>query len=253
MPEERPGRVLRLEPIGRMALVVHREGALVQAVVVGHDHAAVAARDRLELVEAERAGRPEAADAAALVGRAEGLGAVLDERDAVTVGDRLELVDPGRAAEHVDDQDAGRARRDLRLDVGRIEIEGLVDLGQDRRRARVHDRGDRGDVREARDDDLVAGADAQAEERDPQRGRAAAVEGERVLHAGQLGDGLLDVMHLCPEGRVVGRPVAAQVAALEDLHHLGGLLGSDQLDPGSGHGRLPRYWMSIRCSRRFLS
>ena len=83
--------------------------------------------------------------------------------------------------------------------------------------------------------------------------RAAAVEGEGVLDAGQLGDLLLDVAHLGAEGGVVGRPVAAEVAALEDLHHLGGLLGSDQLDPGSGHGRLPRYWMSIRCSRRFLS
>ena len=146
-----------------------------------------------------------------------------------------------------------RPGRDLGLDVGRVEIEGLVDLGQDRRRARVHDRGDRGDVGEPRDDDLVAGTDAQAQERDPQRGRAAAVEGEGVLHAGQLGDGLLDVMHLGAEGGVVGWPVAAQIATLEDLHHLGGLLGSDQLDPGSGHGRLPRYWMSIRCSRRFLS
>ena len=68
---------------------------------------------------------------------------------------------------------------------------------------------------------------------------------------------------------IVGGAVAAQVAALEHLHHLGRLFGADELDPGSGHGFLPRYrgcarpgqargaygchWMSIRWSRRFLS
>ena len=52
MPRNGPRRVLRLEPIRGMALVVHREAALVQRLVVGHDHPAVAAGDRLVLVEA---------------------------------------------------------------------------------------------------------------------------------------------------------------------------------------------------------
>ena len=47
------------------------------------------------------------------------------------IGDRLELRDPSGRSEHVNDDDRGRARRDLRLDIDRIEIEGLVDLGKD--------------------------------------------------------------------------------------------------------------------------
>ena len=81
---------------GRVPLVVHREAALVERLVVGHDHAAVAAGDRLVLVEAVGPDRADAADAAALVRRAERLGAVLDERDPVAVGDGLELRHPGR-------------------------------------------------------------------------------------------------------------------------------------------------------------
>ena len=45
-----------------------------------------------------------------LYDRPERLGAVLDERDAVLVGDGLELLDPGHAAEHVDDEDRRRPR-----------------------------------------------------------------------------------------------------------------------------------------------
>ena len=51
----------------------------------------------------------------------------------------------------------------------RIEIEGLVDLGQDRRGAGVHDRGDRGDVGEAGHDHLVPRPDTEAEQSDPER------------------------------------------------------------------------------------
>ena len=50
---------------------------------------------------------------------------------------------------------------DLRLDVGRIGGERLVDLAEDRHGARGDDRVDRRDEGEARDDHLVAAADAE--------------------------------------------------------------------------------------------
>ncbi len=235
-PEERARRVLRLEPVGRMALVVHREAALVEVLVVGHEQAAVAAGDRLELVEAERPDLADPADAPALVARAGGLGAVLDEWDPVLVGDRLELGEPSRRAEHVDDEDRRGPRGDLRLDVSGVQVERVVDLGQDRRGAGVHDRRDRRHIREARDDHLVARADAEPEQGDPQGRRAAAAQAERVADPGEPGHLLLDVVDLRREVRIVGRAVPAQVAAVEHLEDLGDLLRADELDPGAWHG-----------------
>ena len=96
--------------------------------------------------------------------------------------------------------------RDLGLDVVRVEVERLVDLGEDRRRAGIDDRRDRGHIGEARDDDLVAGADPEAEQRDPQGGRATAVQGEAVPHAREPGDLLLDVVDLRPKAGLSDGP-----------------------------------------------
>ena len=119
------------------------------------------------------------------------------------VCDRLQLVDPSGRSEHVDDDDGGGAGRDLRLDIDGIEVEGLVDLGKDRRRAGIDDRGDRRDVRETGNDHLVAGPDAEAQERDPECGRAAAVKGQPVADTRELGDRPLDRVHLRAERGVV--------------------------------------------------
>ena len=153
----------------------------------------------------------------------------------MSIGDRLQLLQAGGSAKHVHDQNCRGPWRDLRFHVGRIEVEGLVDLGENRRSARVDDRRDRGDVREAGHDHLVAGSHAEAQERDPDRGRAAAVEGQGVSDAGCPGDRLLDVMDLRPERRVVRRAIPAQEPAGQHLQDLSGLLLSNELDPGSGH------------------
>src|SRR6185436_18688353 len=71
--EEGPLGVLRPKPVRGMALIVDREEPLIQLLVVGDDHPAVAAGDGLVLVEAVDTGRTDTADALALVGRAEGL------------------------------------------------------------------------------------------------------------------------------------------------------------------------------------
>ena len=184
-PEERPLRVLRSEAVGRVALIVDREESAVQLLIVGDDHAAVAAGDGLVLVEAVDAGRPDPADPLPLVRRTERLGAVLDERDAVAIGDVLELVEPRRRAEHVDDEDGLGPGRDARLHIGRIEVERVVDLGQDRDATGIDDGGDRGDERETGDDHLVAGPDADPEQRHEQAARPTAVQTQAVADAGE--------------------------------------------------------------------
>src|SRR3954471_13617175 len=105
-----------------MALVVDREAPFEERVVVGDEHPAIAAGDRLVLVEAVRPDRADAADSDAAIRGTEGLGAILDDRDSVRVGNGLQLRHPGRTAQHMDDDDRGGSWRDLRLDVGWIEV-----------------------------------------------------------------------------------------------------------------------------------
>src|SRR6185503_7986698 len=62
----------------RAAMVRERQHALVEVVVVGDEHAALAGRQRLRAVERERAERAHAASALAVPDRADRLGSVLD-------------------------------------------------------------------------------------------------------------------------------------------------------------------------------
>ena len=85
--------------------------------VVGGERAALAGRDALAPVEAERGDVGEAPGRAALVGRAGRARGILDEPQAVAVGDGPELVVVGGLAEDVDGDDADGARRDRGLDA----------------------------------------------------------------------------------------------------------------------------------------
>ena len=122
-----------------------------------------------------------------------GLGRVLDHWDA----ERLDVRHRGDVAEQVDDDDClcpgrqGRPHRLLR------HAEGLgVDVAEDGPRARRRNRLDAGIEGERRDDDLVAGADAERAQRDGERVSAvghadcvagAAVGGELLLEGADLG------------------------------------------------------------------
>lgn len=91
--------LLMLVPRGRLARLRGPEQGLVAVRLVAADqHAAAAGGYDLVAVEAECAPAAESAAGAPLVGRAEGLGRVLDQRRAVRVADRNDLVQPGRGA-----------------------------------------------------------------------------------------------------------------------------------------------------------
>ena len=156
------------------------------------------------------------------------------------VGDVLELVEPRRRAEHVDDDDRPRARRDARLDVGRVEVERIVDLGEDRQGAGIHDRRDRGHVREPGHDHLIARPDAER--------RSATATARSSRHRGTRGrSGRRPAPRspaprcrtLAPNARIVVAAVAAERSVGEDLHDLGDLFLADQLYARSGHAGLP--------------
>ena len=199
-----------------MPLVVKAEETPVGRLVAGHHHAAVARRDRLVDVEAVSAGIPNRPYGAALVAGAKRLRAVLDQQEFVLVGNRLQLVQPRRIAEHMHGHDGLGARRDLALHVGRVQIERAVDLRQDRNRPRIDDRRDAGNEGVSGHNDLVARTHPQPDQRHQQR-RGSGVHRHGVGHADALGHFLLKFDDLGLEPRIVGAPVSVQIPRLQNL------------------------------------
>ena len=126
--EPRVGSHVLEDPLGLRAVEAQHADALGELGVVDRDEAAVAeAEEVLRRVEAERRGDARAGD----LRRAEGLGRVLDHRDA----EAGELRERRRPAEEVDGEDRLRARRDLLGDALGIEVQrDRVDVREDGRR-----------------------------------------------------------------------------------------------------------------------
>src|SRR6266508_331584 len=122
-----PARVVRA------ALVAEALHQLPFLLGMRRDDPALARRDLLVRIEAERAGDAMRADGRALVLSAERLTRVVDEEEAVAFRDPAQRVQLAGVAEHVDGDDALRPVCDRGLDCRWIEIEGLwIDVGKDR-------------------------------------------------------------------------------------------------------------------------
>ena len=94
----------------------------------------------------------------AAVFRPEGFAGVLDQRQPVAVGDRAQLVELTRIAEHVDRHDRARALRDRRLHRARVEVErDGINVGEDRIRAFEDEAVRRSHEGQGRGDHLVSG------------------------------------------------------------------------------------------------
>ena len=176
-----------------MRVLAQRAQARGHGRVVDGDHAALAGGDHLARVEREAGQRAERADRAALVGAPMAQAASSTSASPWRSASGDEGVHVGRQAELVHRHDRLRALGDRALGRGGVEVVGQrVDVGEDRRRAALPDRVGRGDERQRRHDDLVAGADAGDVEREVQRGGAV---GRRhgVGRADALGEGRLEL------------------------------------------------------------
>ena len=175
------------------AVLAQPAHALGDLVARGGDRAAVAERGEvLGRVEAERGRVAERAGAAAVAARAGGLGAVLDQRDpalAAEHGDRLDLGDEAVEMRRDDGLRLGGERRlerrgreaeRHRVDVGEAHAQAELACGRRRVAAAVR-----------RDDDLVAGLAADAEQRQLERVRAAR-DAEAVADAEERGELVLE-------------------------------------------------------------
>ena len=121
--------------------------------------------------------------------------------------------------------------RDLRLDLGRIDVEILVDVHEDGPGAGLADRFRGGDEAVGDGDDLVPGADAQGLEGDVD-GVGSVGAADAVLDAELLGIGLLEALDVlaADEGGLVDDGLDGGV----DLG-LDGLVLGLEVDEGNVH------------------
>ena len=157
-----------------------------------------------------------------------GLAGVLDDGQAVPVGDGRDRVHVGRQAEQVDRADRAGPRRDRRLDPRGVDVVGVgLDVDEDGRRPGGQDRADGRVERVADGDDLVARPEAEALEDAHQRDGAVA-DRDRVLRADEGREALL---------QLGDSPAAGEHPALEHLGHGGDLLRPDVRPGDRDHAR----------------
>ena len=154
--------------------VVERVGEIV---AVGCDQPALAGRDVLRRVEREARQVGDRADLAAAVSRLGGVRRILDDRQA----ERRERVEVGGLTVEVDRDDRLRPLADERPHLLGIDVQRLVEhVREDGRGATVDDDIRRRRPRERGGDHLVAGTDAERDERQVER-RGARRDREDVL------------------------------------------------------------------------
>ena len=214
-----------LVEVGRSRAVDAQElQPVVEGGVVGQDHAGVAEGAQvLGGEEGEAAHVADRAAAAALVLGADGLGAILDDRDMAAPGDLHDGIHVGHLAEEVNGQDGLGARCDGRLDFMRVDVEGQgVDVDENGLGVEAVDDAGRGEEREGRGDDFVAGADVQGHEGDEQSVRAGG-DADGMGGAGIGGHGLLEFLDFGAHDEILG--VADVVDDGPDLVADGPVLG----------------------------
>src|SRR6202162_1953335 len=216
------------EPRRLESLVVQEAELRGERRVADEDHSPLPRRQDLVAVEAETPGVPEGPDLAAGDLRSMRLGTILDDGEVVPSRDFQDGRHVAGMAVHVHRHDRPRARRDLLLDLPRVEAPRLaVHVHEHGLRFREEDGVRRDDQGEVWNDDLVAGPDPESDKRQMERGRAARA-GNRVRHPAPRGEGLLEARDVAPER---GDPVG-----LEAVEHVPLLVAVQHRLPDGNHG-----------------
>ncbi len=119
--------------------VVETDRALEQGGIAGDHDAAFARGNGLGLLQAVGADIAQGAQRAAFIGCAHALAAVFDDLHAMPAGHCQDGVEIGRIPLQVHRHDGLGGGRDAVLDIGGVEIEAVVDLGEDGQGARLDD------------------------------------------------------------------------------------------------------------------
>ena len=176
----------------RSALVAQAQDALVDRFVIGCDDATFARGHLLVGIEREDRRRAVRADHLALALSAKRLGAVLDNRETVSIGDCANLFDLAGQSEDMDRDDRLGARCNRRLDCRWIEVKrDRVDFRESDIRSSLQHAVGRRNERKRRGDDLIAGPDASLHEA-KMKTRCATRDRSRVFDANPVGESALE-------------------------------------------------------------
>ena len=179
-----------------IAFVGREANCLRERIIVCDRHAAVAAGDVLEFVEAETADVSERADGFPGVTRAVSLGAVFDHGNVFLARQLDDRFHVARVASQMHGDDRARRGRNFRADcLRRHHIRPRIEIGEDGNRPLPQDRNDRPHVSDRRDDDFIARRDADGHQRRVNARRRAA-RGDGVFRAAALGEVILEFKNL---------------------------------------------------------
>ena len=162
----RAGRAVVVEPLAALAAAVVVSHGGFEIAVVGQQHATLAGRHQLELCIENDPKAPHEPTPSSAPRRAVGMRAVLDQVQVPALTQRGQRVEIGHAAAAMHRHDRLRARREGGLGRRGVDAQRVgVDIDDHRRGPGRHDRRRGRDERDRRHEHLVAGADAEGDER----------------------------------------------------------------------------------------
>ena len=185
----------RAIPASPVSLVHEEPHAFVHLVVVGDGHAAVAGGHVFGLLKAEAADVADGPEVPVPVPGDVCLAGVLDEDEFMAARHAQQRVHVARIPEQVHGDDGPGAVRDFPLDVRRVHVVGVVNVGEDRDGVLHQNRHDRAQVGDGRGDNLVARVGGHGADGDVNRGRAGR-GGDGVLHAVQRSELAPEILHI---------------------------------------------------------
>src|SRR5262245_48316110 len=195
--QQRRGSVVVILPsLSIFAVVPEQAGHAGHIGLVGRDGSAIPkTAENFEWIEAETACDSEASGSPGTKARAKRLGGVLDDQQAMPVGDGLYPGHVAHAAIQMDRQQHPRAARNRALDRLRIDEIVVADFDEHRRGPCVDDGRYRCHERMADRNYLVWRTDAGSQQRKVQR-VVSAVDPDGVFHADERGEMLFEVAQL---------------------------------------------------------
>ena len=194
------GIVLAGSAVAVAAPVAERLRDQLQVRVVREDRPALAHRDVMRGIEAERADITEGSDHATVIGRAQGVATVFDQPQAVLLAQGRHHVQVVRVAQRMRQHDGLGARGDRGLQQAGVHVVGAeFHIHKHGYCAKLQNRVDRGGKARGHANHFIAPSDSPfAQFRRSERGkrhqigRGTGVDGDQVLYAQILGQALFE-------------------------------------------------------------
>ena len=203
--------------LAQFADIVEARRALEDQRVATHHRPAFPRRNGFVDLEAEDAAIAHGAHRPAFVGDARALRAVFEHLELVSAGNFEDGVHIGRFAQNVDGHDDFRARRDVALDIRRVEVHGVVNFREHRQGACVNNSVVAGVPSPSGENHLVARAYSERHHRRHQRRRAGS-DSDRVFGVLVFGEFSFEVRALV--GRLASRIAAPPAEGAAVVEHL---------------------------------